>query len=146
MKSPAFDAPGAAAHPSYMKEKFPDRKVLAIVPDLFFATRIAATALAAGVTLEMASPQAAIARAAEARAQLVIIDLHAKDAVAIVQGMKAADPRLPVVGFHSHVDKALKADALAAGADAVLPRSRFTVRLAELLQQGLLALGPEDAR
>lgn len=146
MKSPAFDAPRAAAHDSSMKEKLPDRKVLAIVPDLFFATRIAATALAAGVTLEMASPQAAVARAAEAKAQLVIIDLHARDAIAIVQGMKAAAPQLAVVGFHSHVDKALKAEALAAGADAVLPRSRFTVRLAELLQQGLLALGPEDAR
>jgi DNA-binding NarL/FixJ family response regulator len=146
VKSPAFDAPRAAAHPSCMKEKFPDRKVLAVVPDLFFATRIAATALAAGVTLEMASPQAALARAAQAKAQLVIIDLHARDAVAIVQGVKAADPQLPVVGFHSHVDRDLKAAALAAGADAVLPRSRFTVRLAELLQQGLLALGPEDAR
>lgn len=146
MNPRAVDAPRAATHPSSMKEKFPDRKVLAIVPDLFFATRIAATALAAGVTLEMASPQAAVARAADAKAQLVIIDLHAKDAVAIVQGLKAAAPQLPVVGFHSHVDRALKSEALAAGADAVLPRSRFTVRLAELLQQGLLALGPEDAR
>jgi DNA-binding NarL/FixJ family response regulator len=124
-----------------------NRRVLAVVPDLFFATRIGATALAAGVPpVEFVSPPHAATRAAAARADLVILDLHAKDAVAIITALKAAAPSTPIVGFHSHVDTELRKDALAAGADAVLPRSRFTVKLAELLEHGLFALGPGDAR
>ena len=59
--------------------------------------------------------------------------------------MKAAAPATPFGGFHSHVDTELRKAALAAGAEVVLPRSRFTVKLAELLEQGLFALGPGDA-
>jgi DNA-binding NarL/FixJ family response regulator len=120
------------------------RLVIAVVPDLFFATRIAATALAAGVALEMAPPQGALARITGGRPDMVVIDLHAKDGVTLVLELKAAAPTVPIVGFHSHVDTEIRRQALAAGADAVLPRSRFNARLAEILQHGLLALRPAD--
>jgi DNA-binding NarL/FixJ family response regulator len=75
---------------------------------------------------------------------MVVIDLHAKDGVTLVLELKAAAPTVPIVGFHSHVDTEIRRQALAAGADAVLPRSRFNARLAEILQHGLLALRPAD--
>ncbi len=120
------------------------RRVLAVVPDLFFAVRIAATAKSAGVELELVTPQRAAARLAEAPAALVLLDLHAPDGVALVTALKAVAPATPLVGFYSHVETDLRRDALAAGADAALPRSQFVVKLAGLLQSGVVALRAAD--
>lgn len=120
------------------------RRVLAVIPDLFFATKVAATARMAGVELELVSPQRASARHAEAPAALAILDLHAPGAVSLVASLKAAAPRVPVVGFFSHVETELRRAALEAGADAVLPRSRFVVKLADLLARGPDALRDAD--
>jgi len=117
--------------------KPPSRLVLAVVPDLFFAVRVSATARNAGVPLELVPPPRAVARAAEAGAVLLLIDLHAPGAVALVAALKAAQPALPVVGFYSHVETTLRRNALEAGADAALPRSAFVARLPDLLQYGL---------
>ena len=122
-----------------------ERRVLAVVPDLFFATKIAATAKMAGVELELVPPQRAAERMARAPAALVILDLQAQDAIALVSALKLAAPKVPVVGFFSHVEVALRTSALAAGVDAVLPRSQFVVKLAALLSRGLEALN-EPAR
>jgi CheY-like chemotaxis protein len=116
------------------------RRVLAVVPDLFFASKLLATAAAAGVELELASPARAAERLTLAPPVLTLIDLHAPDAVALVRLLKAAAPEIPLVGFFSHVETRLRADALAAGADAVLPRSKFVNELAGLLERGLDAL------
>ncbi len=116
------------------------RRALAVVPDLFFATKIAATAKVSGVELELVPPQRAAARMAEAPAALAVLDLHTKDAVALVKALKQAAPTVPVVGFFSHVEVELRRDALAAGADAALPRSQFVTKLAALLSRGIEAL------
>ena len=115
----------------------PDRLVLAVVPDLFFAVRISATARNAGVPLELVTAAKAAARAAGPGTSLLILDLHAPGAVELVATLKAARADLPVVGFYSHVETALRRDALAAGADAALPRSAFVDRLPDLLRHGL---------
>ena len=116
------------------------RRVMAVVPDLFFATKVASTAKVAGVELELVPPARAAERLAQAPPALTIVDLHTKDAVALVRSLKSVAPLVPVVGFFSHVETALRAEALAAGADAVLPRSQFVVRLTALLSRGLDAL------
>lgn len=121
--------------------------VIAVVPDLFFASRIAATAKAAGIPLQLVPPPRAAAAAAGAT--LVLIDLHAPGALDSIAAMRAAAPALPIVGFFSHVETALRARALAAGATAALPRSQFTVKLGELLTRGAAALerpAPEEPR
>lgn len=120
----------------------PSRLVLAVAPDLFFAVRISATARNASVPLELVPAPRAVARAAEAGAAMLILDLHAPGAVALVAALKAAQPALPVVGFYSHVETALRRSALEAGADAALPRSAFVERLPDLLQYGLAGLTP----
>ena len=123
----------------------PGRRVVAVVPDLFFAVRISATAKSAGIALELVPRERAAARLAEAPASLVLLDLHAPDAVALVAAFKAAAPATPVVGFYSHVETTLRRDALAAGADAALPRSQFVAKLPELLAMGLAALRAPSA-
>jgi DNA-binding NarL/FixJ family response regulator len=120
----------------------PVRVVLAVVPDLFFATRIAATAKAAGVTLELVAAARVVDRLGGGAVALVILDLHAPGALERVADCKRAAPATPVLGFVSHVETALRRDALAAGADAVLPRSAFTTKLPAILAHGLRALEP----
>src|SRR5262245_53488321 len=116
--------------------------VIAVVPDLYFATRIAATAKAAGVELELLAPPRAVARLAEPGVSLVLLDLHQTDSLSLIGQLKAAAHGVPVVGFFSHVETALQRDALAAGADAALPRSQFVGKLTPLLERGLAALRP----
>ena len=114
--------------------------MLAVVPDLFFASKLAATARGAGIELELVAPPLAAARLAVAPASLVILDLHAEGAITLVAALKCAAPGVPVVGFFSHVEAALRREALAAGADAVLPRSQFVLKLPAILAHGLEAL------
>lgn len=127
------------------------RRVLAVVPDLFFATRIAATAKALGVELATVSPRGAAALAARAAAEgapfaLVLLDLHAPDALDAVRALLAdpATASLPTVGFFSHVDIARRDAAVAAGVRHTLPRSAFTARLPQILRGDHAALPDED--
>lgn len=112
------------------------RRVIAVVPDLFFATRIAGTAAHLGVALEMPRPEAALELIRRAPPDLIILDLHAPGEPLALARALHADPvigSVPIVGFYSHVDGALREAAIAAGIDHVLPRSAFTVRLPALL-------------
>jgi len=112
------------------------RRVVVVVPDLFFATRIAATAARLGVALETPAPPEALVAIRERPPDLVILDLGAPDdPLAVARALKA-DPttqNVPVVGFYPHVEGELREAALAAGVDHVLPRSAFTARLPALL-------------
>jgi CheY-like chemotaxis protein len=115
------------------------RRVIAVVPDLFFATRIAGAAARLDVALEQPDPAEALAAIRRAPPDLVILDLATPgDPLALALSLRA-DPStraVPIVGFYPHVDGALRARALAAGLDQVLPRSAFTARLAAILEGG----------
>jgi CheY-like chemotaxis protein len=109
--------------------------VIAVVPDLFFAAKLQATARAAGVDLALVAAADALERCAASPPARVVLDLHAPGAIALARALKA-DRRtasLRLTGFYSHVDSALRAEAIAAGVDDVLPRSAFVNRLPELL-------------
>jgi DNA-binding NarL/FixJ family response regulator len=109
---------------------------VALITDLFFFSKVKGTADVLGVPLTVVRNEAALLAAVEAGASLVIIDANASgiDPAEAVRRCKerAAPPR--VLAYHSHVQVEL-ADALhAAGADLVLPRSRFSAELPELLR------------
>jgi CheY-like chemotaxis protein len=112
--------------------------VVAIVPDLFFAAKLQATARATGAKLVLVPIPHALERCAVAPPARVLVDLHAAGALALVRALKAdaRTARVPLVGFYSHVDTGLRAEALAAGADEALPRSAFVARLPALLADG----------
>ena len=114
--------------------------IIAIVDDLFFVGKIEATAKLAGVPLRIL--RAADFQLDKVRAEppaLLIFDLNTSSAspVELIRQLKA-DPQLaavPVVGFFSHVQVELQRAAVAAGCDEVMPRSKFTAGLAQLLQR-----------
>jgi PleD family two-component response regulator len=121
------------------------RRVLAAVDDLFFASKIRAAAETLGVEYESArSVESAIEKAKARRPDLVVADLHSErcDPVALAEAFKA-DATLsdvPLVGFFSHVQTAVRDRALASGFDRVLTRSVFSERLGEILQGGVVSL------
>ena len=109
------------------------RVVIVVVDDMFFASKIRATAEALGV--EVSFPRSKEAVAEKARdAQLVLVDLHNQkiDAVELAQQLSG----VKLIGFFSHVETELRQKALAAGYDEVLPRSAFVRDLPEILERG----------
>jgi CheY-like chemotaxis protein len=109
--------------------------ILMVVPDLFFSTRIASTAAQLGVGVSACAAADLGTRARTDPPRLVLVDLHAPGALDAVRALRAdsATRALRVVGFYSHVDQATREAALQAEVTEVLPRSAFTVRLAEIL-------------
>jgi hypothetical protein len=87
--------------------------IVALVDDLMDRSRLSA---ALPATTFLREPDAV-------DASVVIIDLAAY--AAAVPTVRAALPLARIIAFGSHVDASVLDDARAAGADLVLPRSRF---------------------
>ncbi len=109
--------------------------VLALVDDLFFQAKMTETARRLGVALQTVSSGDALVVAAAAQShRLVLVDLNARQgALEAVERLRAAGNAQPIVGFLSHVQTDLAEKARAAGCQEVLPRSKFTADLAEIL-------------
>jgi CheY-like chemotaxis protein len=111
--------------------------VLVLVDDLFFQAKLTETARRVGVTLKTVSNgDALLAAAALQEHKLVLVDLNARQgALEAVSQLRAAGNAQPIIGFLSHVQTELAEKARAAGCQDVLPRSKFTSDLAEILTQ-----------
>ena len=117
------------------------RTIIAVVDDLFFASKIRGTAEQLGLNVNF--PRALQALLESARTEppdLVICDLHATriDPLDLAKEFKS-DERLRairLVGFFSHVQTELERGAEQAGFDRVMPRSLFTKRLPDILAGG----------
>ena len=113
-------------------------KVVAIVPDLFFAAKISGTAKQVGATLEFANSEQDLLTKGRDFAALIILDLNANgfDPVSLIGKLKT-DPdttRTPLVGFVQHEMSELIEAARAAGCDQVLTRNAFSKDLPEILR------------
>jgi len=114
------------------------KNVIAVVDDLFFASKIRGTAEQAGIPVSFARKiEGLIESALQSRPAVIIVDLHSQkiDPIELARQLKA-DERLrdiPLVGFFSHVQTELQRQAEEAGFDRVLPRSVFTRDLASIL-------------
>jgi chemosensory pili system protein ChpA (sensor histidine kinase/response regulator) len=115
------------------------KNVIAVVDDLFFASKIRGAAEQAGIPVSFARKiEGLIENALQNQPAVIIIDLHAQkiDPIALAKQLKA-DERLraiPLVGFFSHVQTELQRQAKDAGFDQVMPRSAFTKNLALILR------------
>jgi len=114
------------------------RTVLAIVDDLFFASKIRGTAEQAGVTVRFARNAAAMLEAMRRdQPSLIIFDLNSErtDPIELAKQLKADGQlcAIPLLGFFSHVQTELQRQAEAAGFDRVMPRSAFSKHLSEIL-------------
>jgi len=116
------------------------RRGVLLTHDLIFSTKVTSTARALGLEVAAAAD---LARAAELcrdkRPRCVFIDLGVPDLdiTAAVAQLRSAADAVPTVAYGSHVDKARLDAARAAGCDEVLPRSRFSAELPDLLRRYL---------
>jgi DNA-binding NarL/FixJ family response regulator len=107
-----------------------------LLDDLFFRSRIEATAEAAGVPLYVsrALPQL-VGRIDAEGGRGVLIDLALDVAIEAIATLKRRAEPVVVVAWGSHVDQPVMDAARGAGADRVLPKSAFTRRLPEILRE-----------
>ena len=118
------------------------KTVIAVVDDLFFASKIRGTAEQLGINVVFAKSANAVVEASiEATPDLIIVDLHSQrcDPIQLAQDAKANENirSVPLLGFFSHVDTELKRRAEEAGFDQVIPRSAFSQNLGNLLQSAV---------
>jgi CheY-like chemotaxis protein len=114
------------------------RSVIAIVDDLFFASKIRGTAEELGVRARFArSIEVMLDAARHDRPALIICDLHSErvDPLELARQLKKDEHlhSIPLLGFFSHVQTELQRQAEEAGFDQVIPRSAFSKNLGEIL-------------
>jgi CheY-like chemotaxis protein len=116
-----------------------NRRVIAAVSDMLFASKIRGTAEQLNVTVNFARTEDGLFDSAKADVpSLILLDLHETrlDPIALAARLKADEQlrAVPLVAFFSHVETELRRRAVEAGVDHVLPRSVFNSRLADILK------------
>ena len=118
--------------------------VHALLQDLFFRTRIEATAEAAGVPVIVSDTvEELLGKMGGTAGGAVLVDLgggadgpdEARSAIDAIRALKRLSEPPAIVAWGSHVDTEAFEAARTAGADRVLPRSAFTRRLPEILRE-----------
>lgn len=123
--------------------------IIGVASDLFFTVRIEDVAWKLGYAVIWAQPGDHFADLlVRHQPALILVDtgdytlpwqewiLRAK--------VDPATRRIPVLGFGSHVDVAMRERALAIGFDEVLPRSRFVADLSKLIVKYARVLRPDE--
>jgi len=109
-------------------------RVVALMDDLFFQMKLAETAKQLGVQVKVAANPDALLSLLDPAPKLVIVDLNARNQpLQAIERIRAGQNGIRVIGFLSHVQTELAAQAQAAGCDQVIPRSVFTRDLAAIL-------------
>jgi DNA-binding NarL/FixJ family response regulator len=109
-------------------------RVVALMDDLFFQMKLAETAKQLGVELKVAANGEALMELMASEPKLVIVDLNARSQpIQAIEKLRQSQKEVRVVGFLSHVQRDLAAEAQTAGCDEVMPRSSFTQNLAAIL-------------
>ena len=106
--------------------------------DLFFTSKVTGTASALGHKIIVAGNVALVSAMLDHwRPVAVFADLAAGDLVApanLARFREQIGPDTPFLAFGSHVDVEALAAARASGCDPVLPRSKFTIELPDLIR------------
>jgi CheY-like chemotaxis protein len=118
-------------------------KIFFFIEDLFFIAKIQETARKLGVKVafvknEKDAVSALTAGAEEDRPGLIVFDLNNANAkpLTLIPKLKAKLKRTTsIVGFLSHLQGDLKAKAVEAGCDTVMPRAAFSQNLPNLLRR-----------
>jgi DNA-binding NtrC family response regulator len=113
------------------------RKVLVVMSDLLFRSKIDEVARRLGLELRVAkSPEQLDRQLAAGEPAIAIIDLEESslDSFAAIARIRTASPHAPILGFagHGNVDAIRRARE---GGATVLARSGFTVQLPALLTE-----------
>jgi hypothetical protein len=92
-------------------------RVVAFIPELLFGSSVQAALSAAGHEVDLVTELPA-----DARADVLVVDLHAEDAAIASEAPWSAVRRL---GIYRHTEPEVRTEAERAGFDLVVPRSRM---------------------
>lgn len=113
-------------------------RVVAHVPDLLFGSKVQGMLGAGGHDVVLAGSADAV-RERIAASDVLVVDLtaDAPAGIALLEGLRAAGAvaSTRTLAFYSHVDAGVRARALAAGFDLVVPRSRMAREGAALVDR-----------
>jgi PleD family two-component response regulator len=123
-----------------MSKQLNNKRVLAVVNDLFFTAKINEAAKRAGIVVDYATNgRDVIDKAQEQLPTLIIFDLNfdAADPLNLIGRLKQNSElkQISLIGYLSHVQVELKAKAQESGCDMVMPRSAFSVNLPQILKR-----------
>jgi DNA-binding NarL/FixJ family response regulator len=113
--------------------------VVALVTDLFFATKVRGTAEALSIPLTVVRGVDGLCDCLRDRVQLAIVDMNANgcDSIDAIRVCKSAVTPPRVLAFLSHAQLNLANEACEAGADVIMPRSEFSAKLPGLLRDAV---------
>ena len=121
-------------------------RIVAYMDDLFFQMKLAETAKHLALEVRVGSTAESLLQLLDPLPELVIVDLNARSQpLAAVRQLRSLQPRLRVIGFLSHVQTDLAQQAQAAGLDEVMPRSKFSINLPDILASAMTKNGKNDS-
>jgi PleD family two-component response regulator len=115
------------------------KRVLAVVSDLFFSVKITDAAKRNGLTLEFVKDPGLLIEKANEKPTLIIFDLNfeAANPLQLIAGLKAHPEtrNISLIGYLSHIQAELKQQAQEAGCDMVLARSAFSQNMSQIFKR-----------
>ena len=119
-----------------------NKTLVASVDDLFFRSKIDATARNLNVPVRFIEPKNLPAVCLDGETAAVLLELSNGSSLDAIRKLRQNKEtrELPVIGFLSHVDRDLAREAESAGITKVMPRSQFAETLPDLMMD-LLAPG-----
>jgi PleD family two-component response regulator len=116
-----------------------EKRVLAVVNDLFFAVKLTDAAKRSGLALEFVKDSDQVLEKAAAKPSLIVFDLNfdAVNPLNLIEKLKADTETKGVnlIGYLSHVQGELKQAAQEAGCDMVMARSAFSTNLFQIFKR-----------
>ena len=116
-----------------------NKKILAVVSDLFFSVKINDAAKRAGMSVEFIKDEDEVLIKAKAKPALIIFDLNFESVnpLALIRKLKASAEYkgISMIGYLSHIQGELKQQAHETGCDMVLARSAFSQNLPQILKR-----------
>ena len=113
-------------------------RVVAFIDDMFFASKIKEAAKSAGVKVDFIKKVDGFIEDLKIDPPtLIIFDLNSKKLkpLELIKDLHSIQElnKISTLGYFSHVQKDLKREAIEAGFDIVIPRSRFVRELMDIL-------------
>ena len=118
------------------------QRAVLLTTDLIFSTKVTGTARALGLEIAVAADvekASELCRGEPPGCVFIDLGIPGLEISSVVSRLRSAAGTAPTVAYGSHVDKAWLDQARAAGCDEVLPRSKFSAELPDLLRRYLAA-------
>ena len=115
------------------------KRILAVVSDLFFSVKLTDAAKRNGLALEFVKESGEVLEKAKDKPSLIIFDLNfdAANPLDLIARLKGqADTKgIRLLGYLSHIQAELKHQAQEAGCDTVLARSAFSQNMFQIFKR-----------